>query len=281
MQFTLIPQSSQIGVCFVQPLLKRAWIRTIPVILIRPWVWTYYGSLQAGRTGNSEIGKLFHPRWMGKASWPKNRMFKVGHQICLEVATLPRWVGQRPPQVEHHMKTGVGVVAPGMDFPYCLHFAEKGAPMPHAKMPSLPPNCSGQGHGPQTTVCMRSAGFYRQWNPWSGCRCLPWMVSSGAKHPPLLIPEPVNGGPSHWAGPELWWADLHGTTGLGRFQSRGRAWSHAPQWAFSSLQAWSPSSGTSRQEGTTALGMQHHTSQLIPIHRPLVEPGAFPHFPPG
>ena len=47
-------------------------------------------------------------------------------------------------------------------------------------------------------------------------------------------------------------AGLHSVTSSGRSLSRGRACSPAPQWAHSSLRAWSPSSETSRWECTTA-----------------------------
>ena len=146
------------------------------------------------------------------------------------------------------METGVGAVPPGMALPYCLHYTEKGAPTPHAKMPPLPPNCSRWGYSPLTTICIRSAGCYRWWNPGSGWSCLPWMVSSGDEHPPPLMPGPVDQGPSWWAGSAA--TELaSGATGLGRSKSRGRACFCAPQWAHTSSWSQSPSSGSSRWEG--------------------------------
>ena len=153
-----------------------------------------------GRTGNSAIWQLFCSRQMGKASLPKNRMLKAGHGLSLEVAALPGWAGQRLLQVECHPKTGVEAVPPGMALPYCPLYV-KGAPMPHVKMPPVPPDCSGWGHIPHTTVCARSAGCYRWWNSGSGWWCLPWTVSSSTECPPISMPGLVDGRPSWWAGP--------------------------------------------------------------------------------
>ena len=183
-------------------MLARAWIGAILVVMMGPRAWTYCGSLWLGGTGNSIIQKLFQPRQMGKASHPKNRTLKVGHWPRLEVAALPGWAGQRPPWVECHIKTGVGAVSPETALPYCLHYMEKRAPMPHAKMPPLSPGHSGQGHGPQTTVCEKPATFNRWWFPGSGWRCLLWMVPSGAEHPPMPMPRPANGQPPQWAWPK-------------------------------------------------------------------------------
>ena len=51
----------------------------------------------------------------------------------------------------------------------------------------------------QTTICARPAGFYRWGNPGNVWRCLMWMVSAGAEHPPMPIPGPINVGPPRWA----------------------------------------------------------------------------------
>ena len=178
------------------------------------------------------------------SKWAKQLAQRTGcskgvTQPSSEMATLPGWTGQTPSWMECSSIAGVGAVPPGMVLSHCIYHAKERAAMPHAKMPPLPPDCSGWGHSPSTAICMRPAGFYRWRDHGSGQKCLPWTVSSGTEYPAMPTPRPVNGGPPWWAGPTVMegWSPQC-TTSSGRSQSRGSACSHVPlNWPHSSSQS--------------------------------------------
>ena len=93
-QFTLAPQSSQIGVCIVQHLFKRTWIWATLADLIRTKSMnnckTCYGSLQPQRIGHSSIWQLQYHEQTGETVHSKNCMFKMSHWMGNEVAAVPR-----------------------------------------------------------------------------------------------------------------------------------------------------------------------------------------------
>ena len=95
-QFTLAPQGSQIGVCVVQHLLKRAWIGATLVVLVRPRAWAIV-KFAIGHCSLNELGtlhrhrQLWCPEQAGETACSEDWMLKMPNWMGSEVATLPQW----------------------------------------------------------------------------------------------------------------------------------------------------------------------------------------------
>ena len=255
-QFTLNLQSSQTRVCFVQPLLNRACIDAILIILIKPRVWTYFGSLQLG-----ELFILQYGSFSALGKWVKQVTLRTG---CF------KWV------TDWTLKWQLYLNELAKDYPWwSIAWQEWGlfllkglfnttSTMLRMELQHHIWRCP---HSHQTAVaedmvpnnCLYEVCWILQM-----IKCWKWLkiftVDGQYQVVPSVLPHQYQDQLMR-----LWRSGLHGGTGLGRSPSRGRVCSHDPQQACFSLQAWSP--GTSRQEGTTVPQHQGHKT-AHPIQSP-------------
>ena len=95
-----------------------------------------------------ELVTLQYRIFSALCKWAKQVALRTGHSKQVTGQAL-RWqlyldqLGKDLPRWNITQREEWGAIPPGTALPYCLHYAEKGAPMSLAKMLPLPPNCSG------------------------------------------------------------------------------------------------------------------------------------------
>ena len=183
------PQSSQIRVYIVQYLLKRAWIRTILVVLIRMKTWAI-AKLAMDHCSLKELVTLQHASFSPLSEQVKQLALR---NVCSK--HLTKW--ELKWQLYLNKLDRVRTVPLGVALPYCLYHVKEETAMWQLKM--SPPGHNNRRYSLSVTISAGPAGFYGSGNIGAGWGYILEPVQSGAEHFHMPAPRPPDARSPLWA----------------------------------------------------------------------------------